>query len=163
MKIGVVSDTHGRAIPKQLIEDFKTVDLIIHAGDFTTAADLKIFTDLKEVKAVYGNMDEPKLRQKLPEKSILKVDDCTVGVFHGEGSPQKILEAVKAKFKNDKVDAIIFGHSHVPCNQEINGVLFFNPGSPNDTVRAPYCSYGFLEIHGTNIAGKIVKLKDGYE
>ena len=162
MKIGVVSDTHGRGIPAQLINEFKGVELIIHAGDFCAAKDLKIFTDLKEVKAVYGNMDESALQKKLPEKIIFKLADCTVGVYHGEGPPQKILDAVRAEFKEDKIDAVVFGHSHIPFNKSIDGILFFNPGAPNDTVCAPYCSYGILEIDGKKISGKIIKVKDGY-
>ena len=42
MKIGIVSDTHSMAIPQQLLDDFKGVDLIIHTGDFCSSDDFKI-------------------------------------------------------------------------------------------------------------------------
>ena len=157
IKIGVVSDTHSKEIPAQLLEDFKKVDLIIHAGDFCARQDLDIFKNVKDVKAVWGNMDGKDIRSLLPRRQIIHCGKFTIGLFHGEGAPKTILETVKNEFKNEKPDVIIFGHSHQPLNQEIDGVLFFNPGSPNDTISAPYCSYGVLEI-GDKIKGKIVKV-----
>jgi len=159
MKIGVVSDTHSRAIPRQLFDDFKDVDLIIHAGDFCTQEDLKKFTSLKEVKAVYGNMDESKLCAKLPEKSIFEWNGFSIGLFHGEGPPQKVINFVKERFKKDKVDVIVFGHSHQAFNEVIDGTLYFNPGSPNDTIFAPFCSYGILKVKDRRIVGEIIKVK----
>lgn len=159
MRIGVVADTHSRKIPKQLLDDFKKVDLIIHAGDFCSEEDLKVFTQLKEVKAVYGNMDEWTLRRLLPRRQIFSIGQFAIGVFHGEGPPQGLLEVVKNEFKKDKIDAVIFGHSHQPFNQTMGHVLYFNPGSPNDTIFAPYCSYGILEEESGKLVGKIIKVK----
>jgi putative phosphoesterase len=58
------------------------------------------------------------------------------------------------------VDVVIFGHSHWPVNETINNVLYFNPGSPNDVVRAPYCSYGIINIDAGKISAKIVKVRN---
>ena len=159
MKIGVVSDTHSFEIPKQLLTDFKKVDLIVHAGDFCSKKDLNVFTQFKEVKAVHGNMDDAELCRLLPRRQIFDCGKFKIGLFHGEGSSGKILETVQKEFKNDKVDAVIFGHSHHPFNEVVNKVLYFNPGSPNDTFRAPYCSYGILDIAKDNIVGKIIKVE----
>lgn len=160
MKIGVVSDTHSHRIPKQLLDDFKTAGLIIHAGDFCSTSDLKIFKKIKKVHAVFGNMDGLELRQILPERDVFQIDGVTVGLTHGHGSPEKVLESVRAEFGKDKVDVVIFGHSHHSVNEIINNVLYFNPGSPNDVIRAPYCSYGILEIKNGTVSGKIIKVKD---
>ena len=159
MKIGIVSDTHSLALPSQMLEDFLNVDLIIHAGDFCCWEDMEKFKKIKEVQAVYGNMDEAKIRRFFPRKQILKFDSVAVGLFHGEGSRGLILETVKNEFAKDKVDCIIFGHSHQPMNEMIDGRLFFNPGSPNDTISTPYRSYGILEVKNKKIVGKIVKVK----
>lgn len=157
MKIGVVSDTHSLELPAQIFKDFKDVDFIIHAGDFCSADVLEAFQKIKDVKAVWGNMDPPELRKILPRRQVIQCGKFSIGIFHGEGNPQVILETIKKEFKGIKVDAIIFGHSHKPMNEEINGTLFFNPGSPNDTIRAPFCSYGILTING-KISGKIIKV-----
>ena len=160
MKIGVVADTHSQEIPKQLLDDFKNVDFIIHAGDFCSFDDFKSFSQIKNVEAVYGNMDELKIRQLFPERQILQVEGLSIGLCHGYGPPDKIFETVQDEFKKDKVDAVVFGHSHYSLNKRVDGVLYFNPGSPNDTIRAPYQSYGILEIKNGQIYGTIVKVHE---
>jgi uncharacterized protein len=158
MNIGVISDTHSHPIPKQVLEAFKKVDLIIHAGDFCDEKTLKVLSNIKEVKGVWGNMDPREWHDIFPAKQLIRCGEFTIGVFHGEGSKSKVLERVREEFKKDRVDAVVFGHSHQPFNECINGVLYFNPGSPNDIVSAPYCSYGILQITGKGISGKIIKL-----
>ena len=160
MKIGVVSDTHSLPLPAQMLADFKSVDLIIHAGDFCELADVEKLRKIKELKGVAGNMDGTDIRKLFPRSQVLKLGNFSVGILHGEGAAQTILEKVKLEFKDKKVDAVIFGHSHQPLNQIIDGVLYFNPGSPNDIVRAPYCSYGILDVTEKGIKGSIVKVKD---
>ena len=159
MKIGVVADTHSREIPAQLTEDLRQMDFIVHAGDFCSVKELKIFSSLGYLKAVYGNMDEPALRRILPRREIFEVSGQLIGLIHGDGAPQTILDYVAAQFRNENVSAIIFGHSHQPCNTRIKDILYFNPGSPNDLIIAPYCSYGILEIEDNQITGKIIKVK----
>ncbi len=159
MKIGVVSDTHSQEIPQQLIKDFADVDLIVHAGDFCSKNVYDSFTKMKTLKAVYGNMDEADLCRKLPQKNIFECGGLRIGVYHGEGPAKRVIDFVREEFKDDKVDVVIFGHSHHPLNEIIDNVLYFNPGSPNDKVHAPYCSYGMLEIKDGKANGKIIKVK----
>ena len=159
MKIGVVSDTHSLLIPPAVINALNKMDMIVHAGDFCTPQDVETFSRLKDFKGVYGNMDGAEVRKLLPRRQIFEIDGVTIGIFHGEGPREGILAAVRNAFKDQKLDVIIFGHSHQPFNKLIDGTLYFNPGSPNDTVRAPYCSYGILEIKSGTVTGKIVKLK----
>ena len=159
MIIGVVSDTHSREVPKQLLADFKKVDFIIHAGDFCSSEDYQQFTKLKDVKAVFGNMDDAKLRQQLPECEIFTFENVTIGIYHGHGPARGIIDAVKEKFSGKKLDVVVFGHSHQAFNETIGKTLFFNPGSPNDMITAPFCSYGLLEVSGSKVTGKIVKVK----
>ncbi len=159
MKIGVVADTHSREIPGQLIDDFREVDFIVHAGDFCSLKDFKIFSSLGHLKAVYGNMDDPALRRLLPRREIFEISGQLIGLVHGDGAAQTVIDYVTAQFKNEHVSTIIFGHSHQPCNKRIKDILYFNPGSPNDLIIAPYCSYGILEIKENQVTGKIIKVK----
>ena len=160
MKIGVVADTHSLPLPAQMLKDFKGVDLIVHAGDFVSLDVVEDLRRIKEVAGVFGNMDGSEIRKIFPRSQILKLGGRAVGVFHGEGAPQTVLEKVKAEFAGKPVDAVIFGHSHQPLNQVIGHVLYFNPGSPNDVVRAPYLSYGILELTDKGIKGNIIKVKN---
>lgn len=159
MRILAISDTHSQPFPKMLQEELGKADLIVHVGDFCDAEVLGRLKKVKEVKAVYGNMDGLDLRQALPRQAVFKCEEITIGLVHGEGAPEKVTERVAEMFKGQKVDAIIFGHSHQPFNKVIDGVLFFNPGSPTDTVRSPYLSYGIVEVKGKSIKGQIVKIK----
>ncbi|MFH0935475.1 MAG: metallophosphoesterase [Candidatus Omnitrophota bacterium] len=162
MKIGVISDTHiperAKCLPRQLLEAFHGVDMIIHAGDL---ADLKVLDELKEicpnVKAVWGNMDPQEVRDKLPERELIKIGKHTIGLMHGYGAPNNLLECLKSSFKEDKVGLIIFGHSHRAMNELINGIIFFNPGSPVDKIFSDYTSYGIIEIND-KIKAKIIRI-----
>jgi len=158
MKIGVTADTHSQALPRQMLEDFKKVDLIIHAGDFCSMDVWEVLKKIKEVKGVYGNMDEPPVHKLLPRKQVIGCGNFSIGLFHGKGAAKNVLEVVQNEFKSTKVDCVIFGHSHQPLNEMIDHVLYFNPGSPTDLVVAPYRSYGLLDID-KNIQAKIIKVK----
>lgn len=157
MKIGVVSDTHSQPLPRQMLEDFKTVDFIVHAGDFCSVAVLEELQKIKEVKGVYGNMDEPAVRKLLPRRQLIACGGFTIGIFHGEGASAALLGVVQGEFKDAKVHCVIFGHSHQPLNEMRNHVLYFNPGSPTDVV-ARYRGYGILEV-GKNLSGQLIKVK----
>ncbi len=158
MKIGVVSDTHSIAVPKQVLAAFRNVDLIIHAGDFADVGTFKLFAKIKEIKGVWGNADGDDIRKLLPARQMVTAGKFKIGVYHGEGARAKVVERVQQEFKKDKLDAVVFGHSHQAFNEMIKGVLYFNPGSPNDTVCASYCSYGMLEVTDKGIKGTIIKL-----
>lgn len=162
MKIGVISDTHiddnKTSLPEKVLTAFKQVDMIIHAGDIVDMSVLEKLKKLcKNVKAVYGNMDPQKIRNTLPEKEIITVGKYRIGISHGYGYPAKLIDFLMNKFHNDKVDVIIFGHSHSPVNETKNNILFFNPGSPTDKVFAEYNSFGILEIN-EKITAKIIRI-----
>ncbi len=162
MKIGVISDTHipvaADNIPKKVLEAFKDVDMVIHAGDLV---DLSVLDTLKSVcknvLAISGNMDSQKVKIKLPEKQVLEVGNYKIGIMHGSGHPNGLIELAAKIFKDDNVNIVIFGHSHAAMNEKKGNVLYFNPGSPTDKVFAAYNSYGILEIND-KIEGKIIKL-----
>ena len=67
-------------------------------------------------------MDGYELRQILPDRDIFQANGMTIGLCHGHGPADKVLSLVKEEFKKDKVDIIIFGHSHLPMNEIIDNV-----------------------------------------
>jgi putative phosphoesterase len=159
MKIIVLSDTHSHPLPQALLNDLPGADLILHAGDFT---DPEVYSQLKAVKdirAVYGNMDGTDLRGFLPRQTVFDCEGVRIGLAHGEGNPDGVIGRLEKAFEGSGVQVIVFGHTHMPCHDVINGVLFFNPGSPTDMIRAPYRSYGVLDIKDGKVKAKIVKLK----
>ena len=158
MKIGILSDTHSLLIPQKLLSDFKNLDLIIHAGDICDAGTLDILRALAPVKAVQGNMDDAVMKKRLPLRELFTVDGVKVGVNHGHGQTRDAMANAMAQFKDEAPDIIIFGHSHQPLKLQVGKTLMFNPGSPNDVIRAPYFSYGFLETGNGKWKVNIVKI-----
>jgi hypothetical protein len=162
MKIGVIADTHipdrAKEIPREILEAFKQVDMIIHAGDLV---DLSVLETLKNscqnVRAVWGNMDPHEVRKKIPQKDIVKIGDYKIGVIHGWGPADKLIELAAKEFKDDDVQVIIFGHAHEALKEKIGGILYFNPGSATDKMFSPYNSYGIIEIND-KIEAEIIKI-----
>jgi putative phosphoesterase len=142
MRIAVLADTHIdklEHLPNKIIDSLSTVDLIIHAGDFTDIQLLDQLKQLTEVKAVHGNMDSRELKSVLPIKRIVEANDKRIGITHGSGAPWGIEDRVRKLFASDRVDIIVYGHSHRSQNKIINDILFFNPGKAAD-------SFGILTI-----------------
>jgi len=147
----VLSDTHVSSlenIPKKIIDSLSAVDLIIHAGDFTTMEVLTGLKQLGEVKAVQGNMDSYELKNVLPVREILEIGNKRIGITHGSGSPWRIEHRVRKIFDQEQVDIIVYGHSHQSQNKVIEGVLFFNPGKATS-------SFGILTIE-EEVKGEII-------
>ncbi len=159
MKIIALADTHSHHLPKALLEELPGADLIVHGGDFTDPDVYHHLKAVKDIRAVYGNMDGLDLREILPKQAVFDCEGVKIGLAHGEGNPEGIIGRLQKAFQGSGVQVIIFGHSHTPYNGVVDGVLFFNPGSPTDMVRAPYLSYGVLDIKDGKVKAKIVKLR----
>lgn len=161
MKIGVISDTHipgtAKDMPAVIYNEFKNVDLIVHAGDFVEIDFLNRLRDLKKTVAVYGNLDSNEVVDALKAKEVIEAGRFRIGLVHGWGPPGGLIKRVEDEFKGEKIDSIIFGHSHRAMNETKNGILFFNPGSPTDKIFAPFNSYGVLEVTD-KINAKVIKL-----
>ncbi|MBS4021657.1 MAG: metallophosphoesterase [Dethiobacter sp.] len=165
MKIGVISDTHipnrTRLLPPALFKILADVDLILHAGDITDEDVLAELSAMAPVEAVAGNMDSYLLSTRLGRRKIINVGNFNIGLVHGDlgdgydraKTPQRALTA----FRGQKMDCIIFGHSHVAYNKMVDDVLLFNPGSPTDPRRSTRPSCGLLTL-GEKISGEIIYL-----
>jgi putative phosphoesterase len=150
MKVGVLSDTHipskAKALPVEVIQAFREVDHIIHAGDITSMDVLDTLKGLAPVTAVSGNIDSDPVWAALNRKEIIVLNGYRIGVVHGDGKSGKTLDRVIKCFNHDDVDCIIFGHSHIPYCEQIDNVLLFNPGSPTDKRRNKFFTFGIIEL-----------------
>jgi putative phosphoesterase len=163
LKVGVLSDTHimdakqGIDFLHMLAEHhFAGIEIILHAGDVVNPDVLMAFAD-RNVHVVRGNMD-PAV-QGIPNRKVIEVGGFRIGLIHGWGSPAALEERVLREFREDRLDCLVFGHSHHPLCRRRDGILLFNPGSPTDRRWAPFHSVGILEI-GANIEGRILRLED---
>jgi len=157
-KIGVISDTHLRRVTgeiKAIYEHYLAdKDLILHAGDIVSM-EIVDFLGSKDFLGVHGNMDPPEVRELLPRKRVIEVGSCRVGLIHGGGPSSGLEDRVWGEFQ--RVDAIVYGHSHRAANHLREGVLFFNPGTATGFSHANVHSIGILEIDDA-IRGEIIIL-----
>ena len=128
MKILIVSDTHGRhsAFDKALKEAGK-IDALVHLGDteggedyieavcgcpaYVLAGNNDFFSDnLREMEVVFGT-----------KKAFM-----THGHYYYVSlGPERIIE--EGKMRN--ADIVMFGHTHKPFLEMIDGMIVLNPGS----------------------------------
>ena len=159
MKVGVISDTHipsiMPALPPAVFEIFKGVDLILHAGDIVELSVLDELSAIAPVEAVAGNMDGSEVHSKLPPKKVIPIGGYSVGLIHGKYKIDVQKEMIMKEF--ERVDLIIYGHSHTPFWGKVGGVYFLNPGSPTDKRYAPYNSVALLHV-GDGLKAEIVRI-----
>ena len=107
-RIGLLSDTHG-LLDKRVLEHFRDVDEIWHAGDIGSAEVLQRLREFKPTRAVFGNMDSGDVRYSLSEFYRFRVEEVNVLMTHIGGYPGKynpwlirwFEQSRKAKAKDD--------------------------------------------------------------
>ncbi len=146
-RIGVISDTHipqFSKLPNAIWELFAGVEQIIHAGDLSILSVIAELEALAPVVAVQGNIEYEEVVLELPIKREVVVGHCRIGIVHILGDSTTRVRLARQEFPNARV--VVYGHSHIPYNQEHDGQLLFNPGSATDRRRQPRCSVGLLHI-----------------
>lgn len=140
--IGVTSDTHttdGEGLAPGLLAVLTGVDLILHAGDLTSADVLAELGALAPVVAVRGNCD--RLWQLPPFRRLDLPGGRQLLLLHD-------LDQLSADLARGAA-VVVTGHTHVPEIREDGGVLWLNPGSP----RSPRGGHapGILRLRATAV------------
>ena len=151
-RIGFLADTHSRKadgsdLPQQVLDAFAGVDLIVHLGDIgqkgilerlrtvapvlVPAGDNKGYlpfdaADKAPVKVVESGGVAVGLTFNLaqPDKKIVVDETGTVQL------PEAPLEDLLRRRFGRAVDVVAFAGTHRLSQEEHEGVLFINPGSP---------------------------------
>ena len=130
MKIGLMSDTHGH-LDERIFEHFKDVDEIWHAGDLGSHTLADRLEQFKTFRAVYGNIDEHKMRSRFPENLRFDCEGLDIWMTHIGGYPGKYPARIKNELLIAAPNLFICGHSHIlkiiPDNQF--NLLHINPGA----------------------------------
>lgn len=150
IKVGVISDTHGKLSPKA-ISALKGVAVIIHAGDFDQPEILARLQEIAPVKAVRGNMDQGTWSKALPRTEVVEIGEVNLFVVHD-------LEDLDINPQAAGMDAVIFGHYHRAEELERGGVLFLNPGSASYPRGSTQSSLVILSIEGKDLEVEFIDL-----
>jgi putative phosphoesterase len=108
------------------------------------------------VEAVWGNADEPGLRAVLPEELVVEVERARIGLVHVPGPRAGREDRLRARFPG--CDAVVYGHTHLPQVELVEGTWILNPGSPTERRRAPARSLLVLDVAGKTVAPELVTL-----
>jgi len=148
MRIGLISDIHvpdkGPSLPFLVKQAFQGVKLILSTGDHVIASVVEELEAIAPLKAVAGNSDKYRNPDEIPEKRIIKINGHRIGLIHGWGNLDEIEKNILASFKSDSVAAIVFGHTHMPIQKNVDGILLINPGSPTFPRGGSFKSVGIL-------------------
>src|SRR6266705_1832742 len=138
-RIGFLADTHSRKadgsdLPKQALEAFAGVDLIVHLGDIGQKAILGRLGSIAPVLIPAGDNKGyiPVGGDDAGPVKVIEARGLCVGLTFNLTLPRKdiVLEADGSLKFPGMVDAVAYGGTHRQTRLEYQGVLFFNPGSP---------------------------------
>ena len=132
MHILVLSDSHSTlSFMRRCIESVKP-DAIIHLGDYFADGEAmrEAFPNIPFYQ-VPGNCDRYRIQYGQPEILILPVLGVNLYMTHGhKHSVKSYMGALLRDARASKVDAVLYGHTHVPdCHREEDGLWVLNPGS----------------------------------
>ena len=159
-RVIVLSDTHirrgsKRRLPGAVYRAMERSDLVLHAGDLVTADVLDDLRRFAPLHAVLGNNDVG-LDGALPTEESFDVDGVRVGMIHDSGPRDGRARRMRRRFPD--ADIVVFGHSHIPWNEEgVDGQVLFNPGSPTERRRQPRCTYGVLDLENGAILNRSIR------
>jgi putative phosphoesterase len=130
MRIGLLSDTHSH-LDEGIRTHLASCDEIWHAGDIGSASVTDALAQWKPLRAVYGNIDDAKMRLTFPEDNLFTVEGVKVLITHIGGYPGHYVPRVRQLLHAERPKLYICGHSHIlkvmPDKQL--GLLHMNPGA----------------------------------
>ena len=139
-KIGLLSDTHSWWDDKY-VKYFTDCDEIWHAGDIGSMELALRFEALgKPFRAIYGNIDDSKVRTAYPEVLRFSLEGVDVLMTHIGGYPGKYDPRVINILYKNPPKLFVSGHSHilkVMFDKRLN-CLHINPGAAG--------KYGFHRV-----------------
>jgi len=157
VRLGIISDTHGLLRP-EVFDVFRLVDHILHGGD---VGKWEVMIDLQAiapVTAVYGNVDPPEIRSRLPQVASAELDGFEIVVTHGDQFGHPTPEKLHAAFP--RAEIIVYGHTHKPLLELVDKtVTVMNPGAAGQPRFDLKPSVGIIELEpGIPPRGRLVPL-----
>ena len=140
MRIGIISDTHGVLHPA-VAGLFDGVDHILHAGDVGGLHVLAALEKIAPVTFVDGNNDGASGE----EIARLTLGSLNILLTHILPRPHRLDARVARSLREAPADLVVFGHSHLPHNELIDRVRYFNPASSGPRRFDYPTSVGLLE------------------
>ena len=161
MRVLVISDTHipdhARELPATIRRELSRSDLVLHAGDVTSAALLDELASYAPVHVALGNNDGEEVAAwgALPEVR-LELEGVRLAMIHDSGPSKGRPARLRRRFPD--ADLVVFGHSHIPMWVAADGMRMLNPGSPTWKRREPRATYAVVTLSEGRTRARIVPL-----
>lgn len=139
MKIVVFSDSHGEVDAMEQVVRREKPYLVLHLGDLCRDfEELQRRLPTQVMQNVCGNCDG---FTETPDRRTLRVEGRRILMMHGHryGVKQSYGAAVFAA-QEAGADILLFGHTHVPFCEDLDGLWVMNPGS----CRGHHASFGVI-------------------
>lgn len=144
MKIVLASDNHGNVNAiRKIVIDNPNADYYWHLGDSCVE---DIYT-IRPFISVRGNNDyDP----SLPNQRIMELEGHRFLLVHGHRHLTWDLEFLHQYAKGLNCDVVLYGHTHIYDDREVDGIRFINPGSCSHNRDGQNPTYAILDIkHGS--------------
>jgi uncharacterized protein len=151
--VGLISDTHGRMRPEALAA-LGGVGRIVHAGDVGAPEVLAALRAIAPVTAVRGNNDRGAWAARLPVRATLTIRGRRLLVIHDRKALDRVAVA-------DRMDVVVYGHSHRPAVERRDGTLWVNPGSAGPRRFSLPVTIARLTVEARGLHAEIVSLGVG--
>ena len=129
-RIGLLSDTHGHW-DERLASFFENCDEIWHAGDIGDIETADKISNFKFFRAVFGNIDDSKVRIVYPKIQQFKCEGVSVIMTHIGGTPNRYEKSIVPLIESNSLNLFICGHSHIlrVMYDKKRNFLYMNPGA----------------------------------
>lgn len=111
-KIGLLSDTHGFWDDKFEVY-FEECDEVWHAGDIGSMELVDRFEKFKTFRAVFGNIDDYKIRNIYPEILRFTLENVDIMITHIGGYPNHYDPSIRSQLYSNPPKLFISSHSHI--------------------------------------------------
>jgi putative phosphoesterase len=161
VRLVLLSDTHipdfARKLPQPLIAAARGADLILHAGDVTAPEVLDELASYAPVHVALGNRDRPEILSWGATPVVeLDLEGVRIAMLHDSGPREGRARRMRRRFP--QADLVVFGHSHIPIDEQDEGVRLLNPGSPTWKRRQPAPTYATIDLVDGRISTAILPL-----
>lgn len=155
MRIGIISDTHGRFV-QLAVKKMGKLDVLIHLGDhFRDIIPLTTTMGIP-IHYVRGNCDAG---GNAPLELLLNLSGRNFLITHGHKYDVKMgIKQLMLKAHSSNANVVLFGHTHIPEIFDEGNILFMNPGSPSFPKTRKGPTFGIIEITDDKLIPYIVSL-----
>lgn len=145
MRIIVISDTHHDLYTlRMVVEKHRSADLFLHLGDGSD--------ELEQIRALFPECKFFNVRGNCDFASQAALADCfncgIARIFYTHGHMYNVkydLYNLMCAGREVNANVILFGHTHVPMVDYVDGIHIMNPGSLGQP-RGSKPTYGVIDV-----------------